>query len=68
MQGKKNEVSENVSVRFLIPSELKRDFDILLSLRNENISDYLRGAISQLVEQNRELLNAIEKLRQQHRG
>jgi len=54
------------SIRIQVPQNLKADYDLLLALTSQSISDHLRAYIDAQVSENRDLLDSVRTLRQRH--
>jgi hypothetical protein len=53
------QMSKRVSIRIELDEETKRDFDLLLKLKNQTISENLRDSIEGQIDQHKDLLTSI---------
>jgi hypothetical protein len=53
------DMSKQVSIRIQIDESTKKDFDLLLRLKDQTISENLREAISAQITQHKDLLDSI---------
>ena len=53
------DMSKQVSIRIQIDESIKKDFDLLLRLKDQTISENLRDAITSQIAQHKDLLQSI---------
>jgi len=53
---------DQASIKFLIDTDIKEQYEILLSLMGQNMTENLRICIARQVEENRDLIETHQKV------